>query len=103
MVSLNYTWDLHFTTVGLHSQMTDCFTHSFVYPMAPCWQPQDAISRVPQSSFEDIAEHCTYQGMHAFTNLVWALTAFHAAVCYRKRFGSAGWNVHYDFNGNDLS
>ena len=61
------------------------------------------MGRVAQSSFEDIATTLPYCGLHAYTNLVWALCSFHASICYRKRFGPAGWNVHYDFNTNDLA
>lgn len=34
--------------------------------------------------------------------LTFAISLFHAAILERRKYGSIGWNIHYQFNDSDL-
>eukprot|EP00727_Mastigamoeba_balamuthi_P006867 m51a1_g2800 putative dynein heavy chain axonemal (4501) ;mRNA; f:77561-92205 len=67
-------------------------------------EPPNGLKMNMRQSFSKISEesltHCPHP---AFRPLVYVLSFFHAVLQERRKYGSIGWNIPYDFNESDFN
>eukprot|EP01006_Ploeotia_vitrea_P031480 TRINITY_DN63809_c0_g1_i1.p2 TRINITY_DN63809_c0_g1~~TRINITY_DN63809_c0_g1_i1.p2 ORF type:complete len:721 (+),score=97.62 TRINITY_DN63809_c0_g1_i1:74-2164(+) len=67
-------------------------------------EPPNGLKMNMKNTFSKVTEEALENCPHpAYRSLVYVLTFFHAVVQERRKYGTIGWNVTYDFNETDFT
>eukprot|EP00992_Anisonema_acinus_P002258 TRINITY_DN10608_c1_g1_i2.p1 TRINITY_DN10608_c1_g1~~TRINITY_DN10608_c1_g1_i2.p1 ORF type:complete len:2266 (+),score=796.72 TRINITY_DN10608_c1_g1_i2:1-6798(+) len=67
-------------------------------------EPPNGLKMNMKNTYSKVTEENLESCPHpAFRSLVYVLTFFHAVVQERRKYGTIGWNVTYDFNETDFT